>query len=194
MLAVTVSGSFHRHMGAISAAVQELASLSIRVLSPADPRVVATQGEFLFVASDPVRSVRLVQDRHLDSVRASDFLWLVCPDGYVGQSASMEIGFAAAVGVPIFATRAPLDLTLRQYVAIVPTIHEAIGVVGGGKRPRQREGLLIDPHASIEHAHRVLDQIGSSVARVSDPDESASRLHRQMSELTAALHLPTYLQ
>jgi len=80
MLAVAVSGSFHRHMGAITAAVHELAALSIRVLSPADPRVVASQGEFLFVASDRVRSVRLVQDRHLESIRAANFLWLVCPD------------------------------------------------------------------------------------------------------------------
>src|ERR1035438_3372174 len=119
MLTGAVSGSFHRHMGVITAAVHELASLSIRVLSPADPRVVAHQGEFLFVASDRVRSVRLVQDRHLESIRAADFLWLICPDGYVGQSASMEVGFAAAIGVPIFSTHAPSDLTLRQYVNTV---------------------------------------------------------------------------
>src|SRR6202011_6288827 len=99
MLTASVSGSFHRHMGAISTAVDELAALSIRVLSPADPRIVAQQGEFLFVASDRVRSVRLVQDRHLDSIRAANFLWLVCPDGYVGSSASMEIGCAATAGM-----------------------------------------------------------------------------------------------
>src|ERR1700719_4959 len=93
-LSATVSGSFHRHMDAITAAVQELASLSVRVLSPADPRVVAQQGEFLFVASDRVRSVRLVQDRHFESIRSASFLWLVCPDGYVGPSASMELGCA----------------------------------------------------------------------------------------------------
>jgi hypothetical protein len=81
MKAAVVSGSFHRHMEGIASAVRELSSLSIRVLSPADPRVVAAQGEFLFVASDRVRSVRLVQDRHLESIRAADFLWLVCPDG-----------------------------------------------------------------------------------------------------------------
>src|SRR5579859_7212495 len=115
-LSVAVSGSFHRHMDAITAVVQELASLSVRVLSPADPRVVAQQGEFLFVASDRVRSVRLVQDRHLESIRAADFLWLICPDGYVGQSASMEIGYAAAAGVPILATHVPSDLTMREYV------------------------------------------------------------------------------
>src|SRR6266403_5199695 len=119
MLNATVSGSFHRHMEAITTAVHELAALSVRVLSPADPRVVAQQGEFLFVASDRVRSVRLVQDRHLEAIRAADFLWLVCPDGYVGQSASMEVGFAAAVDVPIFATNRPGDLTLQQYVKVV---------------------------------------------------------------------------
>src|SRR5690349_15451206 len=109
MLNATVSGSFHRHMGAITAAVHELAALNVRVLSPADPRVVAAQGEFLFVASDPVRSVRLVQDRHLACIRAASFLWLVCPAGYVGLSAAMEIGAAREASVPIFSTRAPND-------------------------------------------------------------------------------------
>src|SRR5580698_769339 len=104
MVTATVSGSFHRHMDAISSAVHEMAALNVHVLSPADPRIVAFQGEFLFVASHPIRSVRLVQDRHLEAIRAANFLWLVCPDGYVGQSASMEVGFAAAAGVPIFAT------------------------------------------------------------------------------------------
>src|SRR5713101_2972035 len=125
-MTAAVSGSFHRHMEAISSAVRDLTARSIRVLSPADPRVVAVQGEFLFVASDRVRSVRLVQDRHLDCIRAADFLWLVCPDGYVGQSASMEVGFAAAVGVPIFSTHAPSDLTLREYVTTMPTPADAV--------------------------------------------------------------------
>src|SRR5271156_1726706 len=142
MITAAVSGSFHRHMDAIGAAVQELMALSVRVLSPADPRIVAQQGEFLFVASDRVRSVRLVQDRHLESIRAASFLWLVCPDGYVGQSASMEIGFAAASGVPIFSTHAPSDLTLRQYVTIVPSLATALSIVSAFARPRQPEGIL----------------------------------------------------
>jgi hypothetical protein len=101
MLTATVSGSFHRHLHAITAAVQELFDLGVKVLSPADPRivdslVVDSLGEFLFVASDRVRSVKLVQDRHIQGISASDFLWLVAPDGYVGQSASMELGFAVA--------------------------------------------------------------------------------------------------
>lgn len=189
-LRATVSGSFHRHMNVITAAVHELASLSVQVLSPADPRVVAANGEFLFVASDRVRSVRLVQDRHLESIRAADFLWLVCPDGYVGQSASMEVGFAAAAGVPIFATHAPSDLTLREYVIIVPTLSAILNKVEASSRSRHREGILIDPRASVEEAHTMLDRIKTTLTRDS-VDEPAERVYADLSDLGRTLALPT---
>jgi hypothetical protein len=194
MLKATVSGSFHRHMDAITSAVHELASHSVRVLSPSDPRVVAAQGEFLFVASDRVRSVRLVQDRHLESIRAADFLWLVCPDGYVGQSASMEIGFAAGAGVPIFATRLPADLTLREYVSIAPSIEEAVRTVETRPRNNRQGGLLIDPHAAIEEAHAVLDHLDSELSRPSGFADAALMVHRGVSDLRSRINLSTCLQ
>lgn len=180
-----VSGSFHRHMGPITSAVHELAALSVRVLSPADPRVVAAQGEFLFVASDRVRSVRLVQDRHLECIRAADFLWLVCPDGYVGQSASMEIGYAAGAGVPIFAAHPPSDLTLREYVSIVPKLSEVLRRVDTEARPKRAAGLLIDPHASIEEAHDLLGQIQSALNEPREFPDAASGIYRRLSCLLA---------
>jgi hypothetical protein len=193
-LKAAVSGSFHRHMEAISAAVQELTSRSIRVLSPANPRVVAAQGEFLFVASDRVRSVRLVQDRHLESIRAADFLWLVCPDGYVGQSASMEVGFAAAARVPIFSTRAPVDLTLREYVIIVPTVLEAVRKIEISSPSRRREGILIDPHASVEEAHEILERINTTLMCTRGLVDPASRLYGDLADLQGKLALPTGVQ
>ena len=194
MLTATVSGSFHRHMEAITSAVRELMMLSVRVLSPADPRVVAAQGEFLFVASDRVRSVRLVQDRHLESIRAADFLWLICPDGYVGQSASMEVGFAAAARVPIFATRAPSDLTLREYVTVVPTLSEAVRRAEVTSRPRRPEGLLIDPHASVEEAHKILQRIETALTRQGHSPEPADTVHHGVANLQEKLGLPTRVQ
>ena len=194
MLTAAVSGSFHRHMGAITAAVHELAALSVRVLSPADPRVVAAQGEFLFVASDRIRSVRLVQDRHLESIRAADFLWLICPDGYVGQSASMEVGFAAAAGVPIFATRFPSDLTLREYVTAVPTLSEALRRVEARSRPRCPEGLLIDPHASVQEVHDILERIQRSLTRESGSGGPELDVYHNVADVHVKLGLPTYTQ
>ncbi len=193
MLNATVSGSFHQHMEAITSAVHELAALNVRVLSPADPRIVAMQGEFLFVASDPVRSVKLVQDRHLESIRAANFLWLVCPDGYVGQSASQELGYAIAVGVPILAARAPNDLTLRQYVKVVPTIAAAVRMIAASPHQRHAEGILIDPHASVEKAHHILDRIGTALTRTNVLDEPANRVHLEMADLRKTLALPTYV-
>jgi hypothetical protein len=194
MLNATVSGSFHRHMDAITSAVHELASLRVRVLSPADPRIVAYQGEFLFVASDPIRSVRLVQDRHLESIRAANFLWLVCPDGYVGQSASMEIGYAAAVGVPIFAVQLPTDLTLRQYVKLAPSLRAAVNMARIGPNLRRPEGILIDPHASIEKAHVILERVGTALSRPASLHDPAGFVHRNSAMLQTTLALPTYMQ
>jgi hypothetical protein len=193
MLNATVSGSFHRHMEAITSAVHELAALDVRVLSPADPRIVARQGDFLFVASDPVRSVKLVQDRHLESIRAANFLWLVCPDGYVGQSASQELGYAIAVGVPIMAARAPNDLTLQQYVKVVPTVAAAVRMVAASPRRRRAAGILIDPHSSVEKAHHILDRIGIALTRPGVLDEPANRVHLEMKDLRETLALPTYV-
>jgi hypothetical protein len=189
MLTAAVSGSFHRHMEAITAAVHELAARGVRVLSPADPRIVAAQGEFLFVASDVLRSVRLVQDRHLESIRAANFLWLVCPDGYVGQSASMEIGYAAAAGVPIFGTQTPTDLTLRQYVKVVPSLQAAVAM-SNTFRQRRPEGILIDPRASVEKAHDTLERIKATLTRQS-AWEPARLVRRDLGSLYSTLALPT---
>jgi hypothetical protein len=193
-LAVTVSGSFHRHMHEIGKAVEELASLSIRVLSPADPRIVAAQGEFLFVASDPVRSVRLVQDRHLESIRASSFLWLECSDGYVGQSASMELGFAAAIGIPIYSTHTPSDLTLRQYVKIVPSLAEAVRLAETSPSPRQSEGILINPRASIAEAHEVLGRVEALLTHSGSLSDPSRRVYESIAEVGNLLGVPTSIQ
>lgn len=189
MLRVCVSGSFHRHMDAITRAVEDLAEQSVRVLSPADPRIVAQQGEFLFVASDPVRSVRLVQDRHLECIRAADFLWLVCTDGYVGQSASMEIGFAVACDVRIFATHTPSDLTLRQYVTRVPSLSDALRWAKARARRNAPPGILIDPHATAEKAHHLLERIEEALtkAQLRDP---VQEVEQEAAELRKLLTLP----
>lgn len=177
MIVAAVSGSFNRHMAAVERAVMELASLGVHVASPADPRVVDSIGGFLFVASDRNRSVKLVQDRHLECIRAAHFVWLVCPDGYVGQSASMEVGFAAAVGVPVLSESHPVDLTLRHYVRVVPSIRAAVDHAVRNRRELNVPRFVVDPHASIEEAHDVLERIHGVLRRqarlVTDADAAA---------------------
>jgi hypothetical protein len=193
-LRAAVSGSFHRHMEAITRVVHELATLSVRVLSPADPRIVAAQGEFLFVASDRVRSVRLVQDRHMDCIRAADFLWLVCPDGYVGVSAAMEICAATDAGVPVFAIRTPTDITLREYVSVVPTLSEAIRRAEASPRSERHRGILIDPRAAVEEAHDILERVGTALTQQYCVGDPARRVYREMEDLRAIIAGPGLMQ
>jgi hypothetical protein len=169
----TVSGSFSRAMGAVQDAVYDLTDAGAQVLSPADPRVVDEFGDFLFVASDRVRAIRLVQSRHLSAIEASDFVWLVAPEGYVGQSGGMEIGYAVAVGTPVFCSEVPVDLTMRQYVTPMSSPRAALHAVRSNLAVRGRmpapPDVLLDPAGVLEAAHRDLEQIGVDLARARGP-------------------------
>jgi hypothetical protein len=130
-------------------------------------------------------------NRHLESIRAADFLWLVCPDGYVGQSASMELGFAAAIGIPIFSTGSPGDVTLREYVNVVPTLSEAQRIVKVSARPKCAAGFLIDPHASIEQAQNILEHIDDELTKQSC---DSTCIYSELADVLTNLALPTYLR
>ena len=163
MLRATVSGSFHRHMCAIYEAVGDLRLRGVEVLSPSDPRVVDHVGEFLFVASDRLRSIKLVQDRHLEAIRASDFLLVVCPDGYTGASTSGEIMAAAVLGVPVFSLSPASDITLGQYVRAVHDIAEIPSLIGSRARVAHGGHVLLDPERSIDAAMDSLQKLGPAL-------------------------------
>jgi hypothetical protein len=160
MLTAAVSGSFHRHMPAIYTAVGELRASGVKVLSPEDPRIVDHIGEFLFVASDRLRSILLVQDRHFEAIRAADFLWVVCPDGYTGTSTSAEIGFARAAQTPVFSDRLPLDITLQHYVRRAPSLKAVVRYFSHRRQAKHNTPrLLLEPEMAIESSMRALDTL-----------------------------------
>jgi hypothetical protein len=186
---VTVSGSFRRHMAAIYDAVNELVDLGVDVLSPADPRVVDQIGEFVFVASDRVRSIKMVEDRHLECILASDFLWLVTPDGYVGQSASMELGYAIARLVPIFSADLPADGTLQKYVNHVRGIAAAMAATGASQRMAAESSFLVGPVDVIDQAHARLDVLRSELTRSAYHvgDDEGEQILRERSALAGLI-------
>jgi hypothetical protein len=182
-LTVTVSGSFRRHIAGVQDAVESWREEGAEVLSPADPRIVDAFGEFVFVSSDRRRTIKGVQGRHFEAIGRSDLLWLVCPDGYVGQSAALEIGYAVAIGVPVFSDVAPSDWTIRQFVTAVGSVNAAAAVMTGQTPLETSEpSLLLAPEAAIQVAHGELDRIGSALSgetvyRGEDPiDGSVRRL------------------
>jgi nucleoside 2-deoxyribosyltransferase len=184
----TVSGSFRRAMRQVQEAVYALTDMGVTVLSPADPRVVDKLDSFLFVASDKLRSVRLVQQRHLMAIGESDFLWLVAPDGYVGTSAAMEIGYAVARHIPVFCTNVPADLTLREFVTVVPAMQQALART----RPSTRtpgELALLDPGTAVDEAHEGLERLHAILGGKS-ADRSLDAWQRNVADL---LEVSTHL-
>jgi hypothetical protein len=170
---VTVSGSFRRHLSAVQRAVGELREHGVVVLSPADPRAAGSFGDFLFVRSDARRSIKGVQNRHLEAIGRSDYLWLVCPDGYVGQSAAMEVGFAVAAGVPVYSDGVPTDWTLRQYVTPTGTLAAALNAVRGeGAAPSAAlPSLVLEPDAALAVVRGHVDDIERRLLHDRTPTE-----------------------
>lgn len=146
-------------MPAIYAAVCELRANGVKVLSPSDPRIVDHVGEFLFVASDNLRSIRLVQNRHFQAIRCSDFLWVVCPDGYTGPSTCMEIGAAVNAGVPVFSLNPALDITVAEYVQRVSGYSDAVKRAIARHWREQGNTLLLDPEQVIDTSLNVLNDL-----------------------------------
>lgn len=116
-LSAAVSGSFRRHLDEVAAAVLALEQAGARVLSPRSTMPAAMVDGFVVLSGD-TGSPREIQERHLAAIAAADFLWLVCPDGYVGASALLEVGYARALGVPVFAAREPEERVAAEQVGV----------------------------------------------------------------------------
>ena len=70
-------------------------------------------------------TVKSIEDHHLLAIKQADFLWLYAPEGYVGISSAFEVGFASAVGLPVFSSHKVSDVMLREYIHVVPSVFAA---------------------------------------------------------------------
>jgi nucleoside 2-deoxyribosyltransferase len=132
-MTVVISGSFRRHLAGVRESIRDFTLLGASVLSPADSAAASTDGSFVFLSSDTSHDVKELQDGHLAAISACDFLWIVSPDGTLGESTSFEIGFAVGLGKPVFTTSSLGDQMMRQYVVSVPRPSEALAALGPGR-------------------------------------------------------------
>ena len=121
-------GSYRRDIDGLRRAYDELAVTGCQVLSPR--RVDFMDGEFVVDAAEVGLSPREIENWHLRAIEQSDFILLHAPKGYVGISAAMEIGYALALKKPIFSRTAPVDIMLRELVYVVPSVYDALCILG----------------------------------------------------------------
>lgn len=117
----TVSGSFRRHLGPITSKIAELQRAGFTVLSPRTTESVGEIDGFVILQGDS-GDPRQIEEGHLSAIRRSDCLYIVNPTGYIGPSATMEIGYAIALGIPVFAQGAPIESILSMFIRTEPNV------------------------------------------------------------------------
>ena len=118
-------GSYTRDREGLFRAYDELVVTGCQVLSP---RRIQFDDDPVFVrnAAEQGMSPLEIETGHLLAICQADFVMIYAPDGYVGLSAAMEIGFATAQECPVFSRTAPQDIALRGLVKVVPSVYDAL--------------------------------------------------------------------
>lgn len=143
-LSVVISGSFRRYFDGISETVKAFEALDIDVLSPKSSKVINPGEEFAVLETDDTDDPKTLEQRHLDAITAADALYLYDPDGYIGDSSKMELGWAIALGKPVFCKNLVADSTLQFFCGTV-AMPEQVKEVLATRSPLE----TINPHSSV---------------------------------------------
>lgn len=112
---VSIVGSFRRSPEELKLLFQ-FVQATYTLLSPISISWNDAQADFVRTENNAGLNTAEVEDQHLDALRDSDFIVLHAPDGYVGTSATYELGFAKALGIPVFSTHPIKDKILASFV------------------------------------------------------------------------------
>lgn len=123
---VVLCGSYTRDREGLFRAYDELVVTGCQVLSPR--RMQFDDVAFVRDTAEQGISPQVIETWHLSAIRQADFVMIYAPDGYVGLSAAMEIGFTTAQKCPVFSRTAPQDIALSGLVKVVPSVYDALQV------------------------------------------------------------------
>ena len=116
---VAISGSFRKHLDYILKVKDRLEAKGTKVLSPRFTEPENPGEEFVVFTGEEGLSPLELERHHLKSISGSDALIVCDPEGYVGASALLEIGFANAVGKRIIFMEKPEEFMLNTLPAEV---------------------------------------------------------------------------
>jgi ADP-ribose pyrophosphatase YjhB (NUDIX family) len=107
-----IHGSFRRHFAEIRQAISAFEAAGIEVLAPTFEKAAGEKDGFVYFegeeGQDP-RYIELLYLSHLKKLGRDGFSYFVDPEGYIGRSASYELGIAHATNVPCFFLEKPAD-------------------------------------------------------------------------------------
>ena len=121
-----ISGTYRKDPEGLKLNFQELRDFGCKVLSPTNVSPVHEDDGFVYMQGEESELPEIIEMRHLNAIQQAHFVWLHAPDGYVGPTASLEVGFARASGVPVFCKNRVNDQILRAFIHGVRSTTEAL--------------------------------------------------------------------
>ncbi len=118
-LNVVLCGTFRKDVSGLRRSFEQLKDLGFTVLSPTNVDIVNEKNGFVYMHGEETQTAEDLELKHLDAIERARLVWLHAPDGYVGPTAALELGFARASGIPVFSTSPPLDEAFRSFVTVV---------------------------------------------------------------------------
>ena len=125
---IVICGSFRKDTTQLKRDFEELRDLGFNILSPTNATVVSEKDGFVFMDGEETSSPEKIELRHLEAIRHCAFVWLHAPDGYLGLSAALEIGFARANGIPVYGRTFLQEKSLQGLVVVVGSPDEVVAI------------------------------------------------------------------
>ena len=145
-LDVVICGTFRRDVEGLRNSFDELRDLGFNVLSPARVDIATEEQGFVYMRGEETQTPENLELRHLEAIQRARLVWLHAPEGYVGPTAALELGFARASGIPVFSTGQITDIALRAFVKIVSSPRDLLEDVGSHKLPPPPPALTVFQH------------------------------------------------
>jgi len=128
-------GSFRQDVEGLKRAHEELMDVGCSVLSPSEVVPVHEVDGFVFMKGEETETPARIELKHLEAIQKASFVWLYAPDGYVGLSAALEVGFAHAQGIPVFSRNDVSDVMLKSFTHRVSSPKEVVELITQNKLP-----------------------------------------------------------
>jgi NTP pyrophosphatase (non-canonical NTP hydrolase) len=116
---VVISGSYRKQFETLKQTYEQFRDMGCTILSPSSVSIVHEDDGFVYMRGEETQTPESIEERHLDAIQKANFVWLHAPEGYVGPMAALEIGYASAVGVPVYARELPSDRRFQPLVRLV---------------------------------------------------------------------------
>jgi len=126
----TISGSFRKFYQEICNTYEIFEQNGITILSPRNSKIINPTEDFVILETDSKElGIKELEDMHLEAIANSDFLYLVNPNSYIGDSGKFEMGFAHGNSVPIYSSHLVTDVVLRKYINGIYSPEELVDVL-----------------------------------------------------------------